>query len=125
MIIDLSHFKKHYKITYTGKTISDNLFYSAKHWSIRAGLKNDLLKTFTILFLEAKLTPMSEIAIVVKFNNRTDCDNGSVLGKIMVDSLRHCGYLQDDTKKFYKTRATIYDPTLPKNTVEFNILGNA
>lgn len=124
MIIDLSKFKKHYVVIYDGKTISDNLFYSAKHWAVRAGMKNDILKYFTIKFLQAKIKPMSEIALVVKYNNRTDCDNNSIIGKMMVDSLKHCGYIVNDDKRFYRTRVTIFDETLPKQTVEFHILGN-
>jgi hypothetical protein len=123
MIIDLSHFKNHYILTYTGEVVSDNVFYEARHWTVRNGYKNKYKKIYLIMLLEAKVKRMSEIALVVRYNTGHDVDNTSILGKMLVDTMKG-SIIENDNKKFYKTRVTQYDSSLPKGTVEFNILGN-
>lgn len=123
MIIDLSHFKYHYKLTHKGEIVSDNVFYEARHWTVRSGFKNKYKKIFTILLLESKVKKMSEIALVVRYNTNHDVDNTSIMGKMLVDTMKGI-QIENDGKKFYKTRVTQYDSTIEKGTIEFNILGN-
>ncbi len=123
MIIDLSNFKHHYKLQYTGEIVSDNVFYEARHWTVRNGLKNKYKKIYTILLLEAKVQQMSEIALVIRYNTNHDVDNTSIMGKMLVDTMKG-QQIENDGKKFYKTRVTQYWKDLPKGTIEFNILGD-
>lgn len=123
MIIDLSSYKIHYKLTFTGEIVSDNIFYESRHWTVRNGIKNKYKKIYTILLLEAKVKAMSEISLVVRYNTNHDVDNTSIMGKMLVDTMKGV-YIENDGKKFYTTRVTQYWPSLPKGTIEFNVLGN-
>lgn len=122
LLFTLGIYTKHYKIVWSGEVISCNKFYESRHWTVRASYKNKLEKMFTALLLEAKIQPMIELSLVVFTNARLDIDNHGIQNKILVDTMKG-KYLLNDTKKYFVSTHTIYDPNLPKNVTEYHLIG--
>lgn len=64
---------------------------------------------------------MKEMSILLFYNSKLDVDNTSIAAKVLADTIKE-KYIPDDRTEFYKGLAMVYDPNLPKNTYEFNIL---
>lgn len=109
-----------YTITYTGKLVSNNQFYSAGHWAIRSALKNKWIAIYSTLCSEAKMKPFIAFDLSVIFNARLDIDNATANVKFLVDSLKG-KYIKDDTSEFFQSMSVRRDKSLPKNTIEFLI----
>lgn len=121
------------RITYQGKGVSLNKFYSQGHWGTRSAIKKKYRAIFDQLFHESKdLIWMEEYALIIFYNSRHDLDNVTGMEKVFMDALkqetdksgivvRH-GYVKDDDKRYYKGMVIVPDPELPMNTFEFNIL---
>jgi len=117
---------KTYKVVYTGQGVSNNQFYSGASgrnaWRVRAGIKDKYSKIFLILLLAAKIPKIAEYGLIVFYNSKMDTDN--VLGgtvKLFADALK-TKWVIDDSPKYCKFVVGAFDPTLPKNTTEFNIV---
>lgn len=121
------------KITFKGKGVSLNAFYSQGHWQTRSSLKKKYRALFDDLFTKSeKLKWMDKFALVVFYNSRHDLDNVVGMEKVFVDALKReklpdgtvirPGYILDDSKRFYKGMAIIPDPTLDMDTFEFLLL---
>ena len=123
LLFKFGFYSKHYKITYEGKAVSWNTLYSQGHWKKRSDLKIKYQKIFTILLLEAKVKPMDDFMIVIFYNNRMDVDNVSVNSKWLADVIKGA-YVEDDSNDLYRGLMIFHDPSLPKNTIEFHIIGN-
>ncbi len=115
-------FGKNYKLTYCGKGVSLNQYYSGGHWSKRAKLKNTYKEIFLNLLDNIKISKMDKFVLVMFFNSRHDTDNVIGLEKLFVDTLKEGGYIIDDNKKFFRGLMIFPDETLENNTFEFNIL---
>jgi len=122
LLIKLGIYQKHYKITYTGDITSANVVWESRHWSIRSAVKLKFSKIFKVLLLEAKVKKLEEFSLFILYSSKHDCDNLSCLGKIFVDTMKEV-YIPNDDTRFYKSYHCIYDKSLPKNTVEFNVVG--
>lgn len=122
LLFTLGVYNKHYKFIYDGDITSANSVWSSSHWSKRSATKQKFEKIFTALLLQAKVKTMVEFSVVTFYNTRHDLDNLSTIEKIMCDCLKGT-YVQDDSSKFYKSKHTIFDSTLPKGTVEFHLIG--
>src|SRR5690349_5785867 len=88
LLFTLGFYDKHYKIVWDGEIVSTNAFYQSRHWSIRAGHKIKFEKIFDVLLLQAKVKPMKEISLVTFYNNKMDCDNLSIMGKMLIDTMK-------------------------------------
>lgn len=122
LLFKLGIYKHHSIITYSGEITSANAIWAGKHWSMRSKLKNDFEKKFTTLLLLAKVKKMQEVSLLVFYNSRHDVDNISSLNKMFMDCVKG-KYVEDDNSKHYKMTLTVIDDTLPKNTVEFHLVG--
>ena len=115
-----------YSVIYQGVGVSNNQFYSGASgrnaWRVRAGIKDKYGKIFTTLLLASKIPKMQEYALLIFYNNKQDSDNvvgGTV--KLFLDSFK-MKWAPDDSPKYCKLVAGIYDPTLTKGTMEFIII---
>jgi Holliday junction resolvase RusA-like endonuclease len=72
--------------------------------------------------MEAKVKVMQEFSLVTFYNTRHDCDNLSMIAKVLVDCMKD-RYVVDDTNSVYKSTHTIFDPKLPRGVVEFHLIG--
>lgn len=122
LLLKLKFYNKHYKFIYNGEITSANKIWESKHWTTRSGIKNKYSKIFTVLMLEAKFKKINEMSLVIFFKSRHDVDNLFALMKIWADTIKGT-YISDDSTKFYKSTHIIYDDSLPKNTVEFHLIG--
>lgn len=120
-------------ITYQGKGVSLNKFYSQGHWGTRSAIKKKFRKIFDELFVESKdLVWMDQFALVIYYNSRHDLDNVVGMEKVFMDALKRetdkqgrlirKGYVEDDNKKFYKGMVILPDTDLPTNTFEFHLI---
>lgn len=109
-----------YTIRYEGAGISNNEFYAGKHWTVRAGIKKKYAKIFSWL-IKGKAKKYDTIGMVLFYNSRHDTDNVVSLQKLLIDSLKG-KYIKDDSTKYMKFTAQVFDPTLPHNTFEFVII---
>lgn len=121
LLFKFGFYTKHYKITYTGEIASTNKFYASPHWSQRSSAKNKYAKIFSLLLLEAKVAPLKQFSLIVFANTRIDIDN-HIQNKFLIDTMKG-KYVVDDSKKFYQMTMTIHDDSLPKNTIEYHIIG--
>lgn len=125
-IIDLIYnynlYNKHYQFDYSGEIVSFNQVYSGGHWSKRASVKNKYSKSFSILLLEAKVKPLTEMSLIALYSSRHDCDNLGYIMKMLVDTMKDV-YIVNDGNKIYKSTHTIYDNSLLKGTIQFHIVG--
>lgn len=83
------------------KVWSTNQIYAGKHWSVRAGLKADMLLRTKSLF--SKIPKVSTpCQIEFNFFNSTirDVDNHSFLMKVLIDCLVAHKVIADDTSKY-------------------------
>ncbi len=115
-------FGKNYKITYCGKGVSLNQYYTSGHWATRAKLKNKYKEIFLKLLDEADVVPMKKFVIIIFFNSRHDTNNVVGLEKIFSDTLKEQDYIIDDNKKLYRGLMIFPDENLENNTFEFNVL---
>lgn len=122
LLFTLGFYDKHYKLVWDGDIVSTNKFYEARHWSVRSGLKQKFSKIFDVLLLQGKVKPMGEMSLVIFYNNRMDCDNLSIMGKMLVDTMKG-KYIENDGNKIYQSTHTIFDKSLPKGVAEIHILG--
>lgn len=112
-----------YKITYQGKGVSLNEFYTQGHWTRRTKVKDKYKTIFTELIENSKLEWMDQFSLLLFYNSRHDPDNVIGMEKVFVDTLKG-DYIQDDNKKFYRGIYILPDDTLPANTFEFYLLAH-
>lgn len=120
-------FKKIYTIDYEGKGVSLNQFYDGRHWTHRDKLKKKFIPLFRgLLEKEMKDDRMHEFGIIMLYNSRHDTDNIVGIEKLFVDSLRDTadfeGWVNDDSKNYYKFMMVIPDNTLVHNTYKFLVV---
>jgi hypothetical protein len=112
-----------YSIIYEGVGVSNNLFYAGgsgqSGWRVRAGIKAKYSKIFG--WLIKPVPKLEQIACLVFFRSKHDCDNVVAMQKLLLDSLKGQKIVDDNTKHVLMT-AQIYDPTLKHNTFEFVII---
>lgn len=121
-----------YSITYTGKGVSLNQFYSQGHWYKRHEIKRKYSKIFDKLLKASDIKWMDKFSIIIFYNSRHDVDNVVGMEKLLVDTLKHeetkegevkkYGYIHDDSKKYYKGLSIYPDDSLPTNTFKFILL---
>ena len=96
--------KEEYKeVTFSlPKPPSLNKFYAGKHFAVRIKYKKDYnehieeqLKAFDKFHAET-------FQIDVVHNTRYDCDNVILVIKFLADYLKDNGYVNDDSKKYFK-----------------------
>lgn len=113
-------FKKVFTVTYKGKGVSINDYYSSSHWTTRKHIKTKYGKIFKLLIKEAfKDEKINQYIIIVFYNNNYDVDNVTGIEKIFVDELRACQVTLNDTKKYFKAMIISEDSSLEKNTFQF------
>ncbi len=84
-------------------------------------MKTKYAAIFNVLLKNAKVKPMEKMSLVVFCNTRLDIDN-HIMNKFLMDVIKE-KYLEEDTTKFYESTHTIHDTSLPKNTVEYHLIG--
>lgn len=127
--------KEVHKLTYEGKGVSLNKFYSQGHWSTRHRIKT----SFRIIFQKlvddyGNLPWMDEFSVLIFYNSRHDPDNVVGMEKLLIDFLKQDvdkngniikdGYLKDDSKRYYKGLMISPDTSLPNNTFEFILISH-
>lgn len=110
-----------YTITYKGKAVSLNQFYSGAHWSVRSNIKNKYRKIFIPLIEEQKIPKIDMMELVIEANSRHDVDNLVAMGKIFMDCVKTMDIIDDDNPKHYKSLTLRSNKELPSNTFSFNI----
>lgn len=128
----LSIIKNIYVVTYTGKGVSLNQFYSQGHWSTRYNIKRKYRKIFDKLFQDSELRWMDTFSLIIFYNSRHDVDNVTGMEKVFMDALKHeetsegevirYGFIHDDSPQYYKGMHIVPDKTLPTNTFKFVLI---
>lgn len=108
--------------TYQGDISSANAIWSSPSWHYRKSLKDKYNKLFLECLAEKEFTKFKSFELIAFYHSRHDCDNLCMLHKILVDSIKGV-WVENDGPKFYKGTATFFDPSLPKNTVEYHFIG--
>lgn len=111
-----------YTIRYEGQGVSLNTFYAGGNWRSRYATGQKYKKIFKILILKARLPKFDKYALIVFYSQRQDPDNvigGSV--KLFQDVLKEKNVI-DDSYKYCKLVASVYDPTLGPKVTEFIIV---
>lgn len=121
-----------YSITYQGKGVSVNDYYSAKGWWHRNKIKKEYSEIFDNLIRKSKIQWMDEYCLIIFYNSNHDPDNVVGLSKIFVDEIKQQtdkqgdiikkGFIKDDSPKYCKFFAVVPDKKLTKNTFEFRLL---
>jgi hypothetical protein len=122
LLFTLGFYDKHFKFTWDGEIVSTNKFYEARHWTVRSGYKQKFSKIFETLLYQAKVKPLGELSLVIFYNGRMDIDNLSIMGKMLVDTMKD-KYILNDGNKIFKSTHSIVDTKLPSGTIEFHIIG--
>lgn len=135
LCVKLKLFKVVTKVTYTGKGVSLNQFYSQGHWSARSNTKKKYRKIFDKLLENNKrMRWMNKFSLIIFYNSRHDLDNVVGMGKVFIDCLKREvdregnvtreGFVYDDSKRYYKGLGIFPDEKLPINTFEFILIDN-
>ena len=120
-------------ISYQGKGVSVNEYYSAKGWWNRAKIKKEYSAIFEKLIKKSNIQWMNTYALIIYYNSNHDPDNVVGLSKIFVDEIKQekikksgviskKGYITDDSPRYCKFFAIVPDRELVKNTFEFNLI---
>ena len=102
-----------FEVTYKGKWPSTNDLRN-KHWRSNQSLKESWRTKLGILIREQKPKRLENFRIVVKYNSRLDPDNVTL--KFFCDSLKDCGVIIDDNKKYFRGFSIDPDESLSHNT---------
>lgn len=108
-----------YTVVYQGEGVSNNKFYAAVNWRIRAGVKAKYSKILG--WLIKPVPKLEQIGVVLFFKSKHDVDNTVAMQKLLLDSLK-VQKIPDDNTKHVVFTAQCYDPTLAHNTFEFVII---
>lgn len=109
-----------YTITYTGKLVSNNQFYSAGHWAIRSAMKNKWIAIYQKLCIEAKMKPFKAFDLHITINSKHDLDNATGNAKFLADAIKG-KYIKDDSPDYFQSMSIRRDKSLPKSTIQFVI----
>ena len=120
------NFKVH-EIDYVGKGISLNDFYASSHWRTRHNIKTKFKPLFKELIREVlEFNKIDKFALILEYNSKHDPDNVTGTEKLFVDALRvdktGDGWIDDDSKKYYKLYAVKPNDELERNTFRFKII---
>lgn len=113
------------KLTYTGKIPSYNAIFKSPHWKERAALTIKYKGIFATLikkYYGGKPEKTTNFSIYVFFNSRHDTDNIVGAEKFFTDTLVGLGYVENDSKQFYRSLVIAPDESLDKNTLEFYLV---
>lgn len=121
-LLDLFEGNESYEVTYNGKGVSLNDYYSSSHWSNRHRLVKKYKPMLQVMLEKAGVPQMEEYAMVILYNSRHDPDNVVGLEKLVLDTMKKMGLIIDDSKKYYKFMAILPEPEFKQNTFEFNIV---
>ena len=102
-----------FEIQYEGKWPSTNDLRN-KHWRSNQGLKESWRKKLGILIREKTSKKLDRFKIEVLYNSRLDPDNVTL--KFFCDSLKDCGVIVDDNKKYFRGFSIDPDESLKHNT---------
>lgn len=86
------------------KKISTNLIYSGVHW--RERMKHKDLYIWSFLQVASEIKPVDNCCLEFEFTFKSkplDCDNCSYMAKLLIDCLRHCQKIKDDTPEYIKS----------------------
>lgn len=85
------------------KPPSLNEFYAGKHFSVRTKYKNEYFKILDSVFADIDAFHCEVFRIDVLHNTRLDCDNVILAVKFLADYLRHCGMVENDNRRYFKS----------------------
>lgn len=100
-------------ITYCGKNWLSRNQVDSYHWTKRMKYKEAL---WSELDLSSFSEPLNEFRVEVFYNSRFDVDNVGGGLKMVIDHLKHKGFIIDDNPKYFKQLSITFDATLPKST---------
>lgn len=102
--------------------VSTNAIYAGIHWKKRQKLA-DLYHASLIEYRNEKITEYPvDISFVFTFKGRVlDCDNCMMMGKLLIDGLRHWKILKDDSPEFVQSVA-VYSTKGKSDEVEIIII---
>lgn len=109
---------KSISITYKGRGISLNDWYSGSHWSKRKKQKDSMSEEMLTLFNKeglSKVEWMDQFVVEMDYNSGFDPDNTIPMIKIAMDVLKG-KIFKDDSRKYFKGYDTRYNPNLEKYT---------
>jgi hypothetical protein len=109
------------EITWTGKHVSLNDWYSNKHWTSRQKQKKDWYLFFSSLLGET--IKLQTYKLEMKYNSRLDADNCIPMIKGLGDSMKERGWTIDDNKKYFKGFSIEPDESLDKGQYVIRIFG--
>lgn len=127
---------KSYTITYKGKAISLNDFYSSSHWHKRSSIKKKFKPLLReLISKEIGSDFLEEWALIIEYNSRHDPDNVTGMSKLLVDALRPdsnrykdeswfkgSAWVADDSKKFWKFFSIKPNLNLDMDTFIFTLI---
>lgn len=92
-------------MSFTGKPVSNNEFYSAKHWGSRAAIANRWHKAIMKVITDGKKYGFYGEKVRIEFFYnvgvvRIDLDNLSATEKLIIDAIKEAGVITDDSKKY-------------------------
>ena len=100
------------------KIVSLNKYYSGGHWGVRGRLKKKYKAIFTPLLEDCGVV-MKKFDLAILYSSRHDPDNITGTEKLFVDTLKECGLIPDDNKKFFRGLHILPDESLKTNTILF------
>ena len=102
-------------LTIDRKAISNNVFYSNKHWSVRKKLADEWHELVYWLCKEQKIPSFKKgVSITITSYAKRPLDPDNICGKIILDGLVHAQVIGDDTPEWVrsvtlKSRKATYD----------------
>ena len=115
------------ELTYTGKGLSLNDFYSSGHWHSRKQ-KVDKYKAlmWNMITSKPEMRFIDKFMLVIRYNSQHDVDNVVGMEKVFMDALKphkdkedYENYIREDDKRYYKGMLIFPDVSLPHNTFVF------
>jgi len=102
------------------KPPSLNQYFNSKHWAIKAKHKNEYNNHIKERMDQYDKFFAGTYRIDIVHNTRLDCDNTIIAVKFISDYLKDNGYVQDDTRKYFKglsIRVADDGENIEKNTI--------
>lgn len=88
------------------KPPSWNKFYSGTHWAKRQMLVNECQIQMNVATVGQRDTYTKPVDVKITTYSPRPQDSDNIADKLIVDSLKHCGILVDDTPKYVRWVAT-------------------
>lgn len=92
--------------------ISLNEWYSSKHWTYRKKQKDQWYMTFKSLLDQYEKKIIRKYAIILEYNSRLDPSNTITMIKLLEDTMKKEGWIEDDSHKYCSYLKIVYNPLI-------------